>query len=196
MKLFYPLFSIYIIEFILLWINPVWWRLNWFAENLPIFLIVCFLFFTYKKFKFSNISYIFMFVLIYLHTIWWYYTFALVPFDFITETFWFERNHFDRIAHFSVWFYAYPFAEFLNKFYKIKYKFILFFFPLFFIISVAWIYEIIEWLYAEIAWWEAGTTFLWSQWDIWDAQKDMLADTLWAIFALFFYFIFKKNKKI
>lgn len=193
MKLFYPLFIVYLVEFIALWIDPVWWRTNWIAENLPMMLIVLGLFFTYKKFQFSNISYLMMFILIYLHTIGGHFTFANVPFGFITDTFGFERNHFDRLAHFSVWLYAYPFAEFLNKVYKIKAKFILFFFPLFFIISVAWIYEIIEWIYAELAWWQAGLDFLGSQWDIWDAQKDMLADTLWALTALSLYFILNKK---
>lgn len=158
-------------------------------------MIVLALFFTYKKFQFSNISYVMMFILIYLHTIGGYYTFANVPFDFITNTFGFERNHFDRIAHFSVWFYAYPFAELLARIYKIKSKFILFFFPLFFIISIAWIYEIIEWIYAEVAWGQAWLDFLGSQWDIWDAQKDMLADTLWALTALSLYFIINKKTR-
>ncbi len=193
MQIFYYLLSIYIIEFSLFAIDPVWWRANWFSENLPIVLIVLALVITYKKFKFSNLSYIFMFVLIYLHTIWWYYSFANVPFDFITNTFWFERNHFDRIAHFSVGFYAFPFAEILSRVYKIKSKFILFFFPLFFIISIAAIYEIIEWIYAVTAWWDAWIAFLWSQWDIWDAQKDMLADTLWALFSLAIWFGIRKN---
>jgi len=193
MKIFPTLLSIYIIEFVLLWIDPVWWRGNWISENLPIVLIVLALVLTYKKFKFSNLSYIFMFVLIYLHTIGWYYSFANVPFDFFTNLFGFERNNFDRLAHFSVWFYAYPFAEILSRIYKIKSKFILFFFPLFFIISVAAIYEIIEWIYAVKAWWEAWIAFLWSQWDIWDAQKDMLADTLWALFSLGIWSIFRKK---
>lgn len=193
MKLFPILLVLYIIEFIFLWIDPVWWRWNWIAENLPMVLIVLTLTATYKKFQFSNTSYIMMFILIYLHTIWGHYSFANVPFDFITNTFWFERNHFDRIAHFSVWFYAYPFAEILARKYNIKQIFILFFFPLFFIISIAWIYEIIEWLYADLAGWEAWLAFLGSQGDIWDAQKDMLADTLWWITALIIYFILRKK---
>ena len=194
--LFYPLLIVYIIEFIALWINPIGWRMNWFSENLPMVLIVGALFFTYKKFKFSNISYILMFILIYLHTIGWHYTFANVPFDFVTNMFWFERNHFDRIAHFSVWFYAYPFIEILTRIYNINYKFVLILFPLFFIISIAWVYEIIEWIYADIAWWEAWIAFLGSQWDIWDAQKDMLADTLGAIFAIILYFLLNKKTSI
>ena len=194
MKLFPPLLIIYIIEFIVLWINPFGWRSNWFAENLPVVLIVLLLVITYKKFRFSNLSYIFMFGFIYLHTIWGHFSFANVPFDFITNLFDFQRNHFDRLAHFSVGFYAFPFAEILRRVYKIKFKFILFFFPLFFIVSIAGFYEIIEWIYADMAGWEAGIAFLGSQWDIWDAQKDMLADTLGALLALWVYFSCKQKK--
>lgn len=194
--LFYPFLTVYLIEFLALAINPLSWRVNWFSENLPIVLIVTWLFVTYKKFKFSNLSYALMFILIYLHTIGWYYGFANVPFDFITNLFWFSRNNFDRVAHFSVWFYAYPFGEILARIYKLKYKFILILFPLFFIISVAWVYEIIEWIYADLAWWKAWITFLGSQWDIWDAQKDMLADTLWGIFAVILYYYVNKKTSI
>ena len=59
-----------------------------------------------------------------------------------------------------------------------------FFFSLFFIMSVAAAYEIIEWQYAVIDSRNAGIEFLGSQGDIWDAQKDMLADTLGALTAL------------
>ena len=44
-------------------------------------------------------------------------------------------------------------------------------------------YELIEWIYAASAAPEAGMAYLGSQGDIWDAQKDMLADTLVAIVA-------------
>lgn len=194
-KLFNSLFTIYIVEFLILAINPSD-RMNWFVENLTVVLIVIWLYFVNKKFKFSNTASIMVFILVYLHTIWWHYSFANVPFDFITNLFWFERNHFDRIAHFTVWFYAYPFAEILYNHYKIRHKFILLLFPLFFIISVAAIYEIIEWIYAALANPEAWIAFLWSQWDIWDAQKDMLSDTLWAVFAIILYcFINKKEMR-
>jgi putative membrane protein len=69
MKNIFPiLVIIYVLEFIILGIAP-FDRATWIAENLPMILIVLGLVLTYKKFKFSNLSYIFMFVLIYLHTI-------------------------------------------------------------------------------------------------------------------------------
>ena len=63
------------------------------------------------------------------------------------------------------------------------------FFALFFIMAVAASYEIIEWQYAVIEGGSAGVEFLGSQGDIWDAQKDMLADTLGALTALVIYLI-------
>lgn len=195
MKNIFPiLVVIYILEFIILGIAP-FDRATWFAENLPMVLIVLALVLTYRKFQFSNLSYIFMFVLIYLHTIGGHYTFANVPFGFVTDLFWFERNHFDRIAHFSVGFYAYPLAEILVRHYKVQHNFIIYFFPLCFIAAVAGIYEVIEWIYADLSAPEAGLAFLWSQWDIWDAQKDILADTLGAIFSLSIFALFNKKDK-
>ena len=53
-------------------------------------------------------------------------------------------------------------------------------------------YELIEWIYAALSNPAAGAAFLGSQGDIWDAQKDMLADGLGSIFATLFFFIKKK----
>lgn len=78
-------------------------------------------------------------------------------------------------------------------------KFLLFTYPIFAIAAVAMSYEIIEWIYAATANPEAGIAYLGSQGDIWDAQKDMLADTLGAIFAVFVFFfsrrIWQRNLK-
>jgi len=184
----------YIIYFIVLAINPVS-REVWFAENLPIVLIVLWILWIHiKKHKFSNLSLILMAVLVFMHTLWGHYTFSNVPFDFITNLFDFERNHFDRIAHFSVWFYAFAMAEVMLAKKSVNSKAILFLFPIFAIFTVASVYEIIEWWYAATAGWEEWIAFLGSQWDMWDAQKDMLADGLWAIFVMVLFFVLNRDK--
>ena len=66
---------------------------------------------------------------------------------------------------------------------------------LFFIMSVAAGYEVIEWWYAVAEGGEAGIEFLGSQGDIWDTQKNMLADTLGAISSLMLYWITKPHLK-
>ena len=177
------LLALYLIEFVILAIRPydreVWW-----AENIPILLIVGVLIFLYPRFRFSAGSYIAMSVLIFLHTVGGHYTFELVPFDTVTELFGFERNHYDRIAHFSVGFYAYPLAEILHRRRLVRSPWILLLFPVCAVFTVASLYEIIEWWYAALAGGKAGAAFLGSQGDVWDAQKDMLADGLGAICAV------------
>jgi len=62
------LLVIYLIYFCILGINP-YSRPVWFVENMTIVPIVLFLVFTYRKFQFSNISYVLMSFLI-LCTLW------------------------------------------------------------------------------------------------------------------------------
>ncbi len=180
------LLTIYLCEFLLLAIAP-YDRATWLAENIPIVGIVLVLVVSHRWFRFSAASYLAMSVLIFLHTIGGYYTFERVPFGWITDTFGFERNHFDRVAHFSVGFYAFPLAEWLERRKLVNSRVLVFLFPVCAIFTVAALYEIIEWLYAAGAGQAAGAAFLGSQGDIWDAQKDMLADGLGAIVAVTVY---------
>ncbi|MGD8926060.1 MAG: DUF2238 domain-containing protein, partial [Thioalkalispiraceae bacterium] len=56
------------------------------------------------------------------------------------------------------------------------------------IATVAGLYEIFEWQYALSADPSAGIAVLGSQGDIWDAQKDILADTLGAVLVMILFF--------
>lgn len=182
------LLGTYVIVFFWLGIAP-YDRQTWFAENIPIVLIVVATAWYSAKGRLSNTAYLMMSVLIFLHTIGGHYTFERVPFDWVSEFFAFERNHFDRIAHFSVGFWAYPIAELLLRRRTVRSWTVLLLFPVFTIFTVAAGYEIIEWLYAEFAGGEAGAAFLGSQGDIWDAQKDMLADGLGSIVAVGLFWV-------
>ena len=193
---YYPhiLASSFLVFFILFGINPVD-RAVWIVEVIPIIIVYLFLLSTYKKFKFTNISYSLMIIWMVWHTVGGHYTFANVPFDFITDLFNFHRNNFDRVGHLVVGFYAYPMAEFLVR-KKYTNVIVASFFGLFFVMSIAAGYEIIEWSYAVIDGGDTGIEFLGSQGDIWDAQKDMLADTIGALIsiALFLYIRPDKNR--
>lgn len=179
----------YLVLFIWAGIHP-YDRATWYAENIPIVMIVVALIVMYVRgFVFSPTAYVLMSVLLYLHTIGGHYTFERVPFSFVSNLFGFERNHFDRIAHFSVGFYAFAIAEALVRTQAVRSKLVLFLFPVFSIAFVAMGYELIEWWYAAIEGGASGAAFLGSQGDIWDAQKDMLADTLGAIVATSLFFI-------
>ncbi len=174
-------------------------RAVWYAETMPIFMVFVLLAVTYPKFQFSGLAYILMSFWMILHFIGAKYTFANVPFDWANhylELFLGEgRNHFDRVAHYIIGFYSFPIAEFVLRKRKATLGVALFL-GLFFIMSLAATYEIIEWQYAVIEGGNAGVEFLGSQGDIWDAQKDMLADTLGAITALIFFLIARPDLKI
>lgn len=176
------LLGLYLVHFTVLAVNP-YSRDVWFAENLPMWLIVLGLASTYRLFRFSNASYALMAVLVFLHTVGGHYTFERVPFGFVTELFGFARNHYDRVAHFSVGFYAYPIAELIWRRRLSEGRGLAAFTGVTAIFTVAAVYEIIEWWYAASADPAAGIAFLGSQGDVWDAQKDMLADGLGSFCA-------------
>lgn len=187
------LLGLYLLLFIVLGIDP-YGRSIWFAENIPIMLIVLGLVLTYRKFQFSNTAYLLMSVLIFMHTIGGHYTFARVPDFGLWAALGFERNMYDRVAHVSVGFFAFACAELLDRKKLVNSKVVLYLFALFFIVSVAGFYELFEWQFAILGDPTAGIEVLGSQGDIWDAQKDILADTIGAILSLGFFAFLSKGK--
>lgn len=166
----------------------------WLAELTPVVMVFLALVLSFRRFRFSNLAYVLMACWLYLHTIGGHYTFANVPFRWVTDTFGFERNHFDRMAHFTVGFYAYPIAEFVTR-RKLCGPIIGSLLGLFSIMSVAAAYEIVEWLFAVLAGGEAGIEFLGVQGDVWDAQKDMLMDTGGALAAIALFWAVRPDSR-
>jgi len=177
------LLAAYLLLFAICAIEP-WDRAVWWAENLPIMILVALVAWLHRYHRFSGTAYLFMAFLVVLHTIGGHYTFERVPFDWVTGWFGFERNHYDRLAHFTVGFYAYPVAEILQARRLVRPGWLLLLFAVSAILAVAAAYEIFEWIFAVSADPVAGLTVLGSQGDPWDAQKDMLADGLGALFAI------------
>jgi putative membrane protein len=161
-------------------------RQVWIAEVIPVVLIFAFLVWHFGRFRFSNTAYLLMAVWLFWHTVGGHYTFANVPFGWFNDLLGSDRNHFDRIGHFTVGFYAFALVEWLLRRGHCRYP-LANLFALFFIMAVAAAYEIIEWWYAALEGGDAGIEFLGSQGDIWDAQRDMLADTLGAVFSLLLF---------
>jgi putative membrane protein len=177
--------------FIVLGLAPasreVWW-----AEVIPVALVFLYFLATARRFRFSNTAYALMAVWLFLHTIGGHYTFAAVPFGFVTDLFGFSRNHFDRMAHFTVGFYAFPLAEYLWR-RRLAHPVVIALFGITLIMAVACAYEIIEWWYAAAEGGQTGIEFLGSQGDVWDAQKDMLADTLGAVAAIALFWAMRRR---
>jgi putative membrane protein len=191
----YPhlLAALFVVVFVALGIAPVS-RDVWVAEVIPVVIVFALLVITYKDFRFTSLSYSLMAFWLFWHTIGGHYTFANVPFGWVTELFGFERNHFDRIGHFSVGFYAYPLAELATR-RRWCGPLLASFLGVFFIMSIAAGYEIVEWWFAVVVGGGAGIEFLGSQGDVWDAQKDMLADTLGALCVIALFWVVRPDRQ-
>ncbi len=196
MKKYFPhvLLGAYILEFIALSFNP-YERTTWVVENATVLVIVAVLVLLYAfKIRFSNTAYALMSVLIFMHTIGGHYTFERVPFEWFSNLFGFERNMYDRVAHATVGFYAYAMIEALLKYKVVNQKWFAYFSAFMIIPAIAAFYELFEWRYAISGDPTAGANVLGSQGDIWDAQKDILMDTLGGVFATVLHFIVNRNK--
>lgn len=186
------LLALFLVAATLLGIAPLY-RSDWALENAIAVLGVLVLVLTYKRLRFSNLSYALIFLFLMLHEVGAHYTYSEVPYDAWFESltgatlsshFGFERNHFDRLVHFSYGFLlAFPFRELFVRLAEAR-GFWGYFLPLDVVASSSMLYELIEWIAAEAFGGELGVAYLGAQGDVWDAQKDMLAATLGAALAL------------
>ncbi|MCR5183799.1 MAG: DUF2238 domain-containing protein [Opitutales bacterium] len=135
----------------------------------------------FPRFRFSNLAYFFAAIWCILQTIGAHYSFENVPFfETLSEL---GRNHFDRLAHFTVGLNALLICEFVFRKKLTNGVNVACIFGFVAIVALAGVWEIIEWIYAEIDGGETGAAFLGSQGDIWDAQKDILCDTFGGLVA-------------
>jgi putative membrane protein len=180
------------VEFIFLAIAPHD-RSDWALENFLAFIFVIVLALSYKKFPLSRISYSLIFLFLCLHEIGAHYTYAKVPYDqffinklgfSLNELMGWERNHFDRLVHFSFGaLLAYPIRELYCRIADSK-GFWSYFFPLELTMAASMMFELFEWGAAEIFGGDLGIAYLGTQGDIWDAHKDMALASLGAFCAM------------
>jgi putative membrane protein len=189
------LFVGYVLLFIWGAISP-YDRTTWWVENVPIVILVGVLVVLYVRgVRFTPLAYVMMAVLPYWHTVGGHYTFERVPFDWFNRAFGFQRNMYDRIGHFSVGFYAFGILEYLTMRRSMS-RALAVQFAIYAIATVAMSYELLEWGYAAYGGnAEAGANFLGSQGDVWDAQKDMLMDTLGAVVATALFVTLRRAKQ-
>lgn len=156
-------------------------RQVWWTEMAMVFVLLGVFGGLYRRLRLSLVSWFFIFLWCYLQVVGAHYTFELVPFDSVTRCLGFERNHYDRVAHFVVGLNAVGVAELLWRYRLAPGLRTAAVYSIVVVMAVANFWELVEWLYAEIDGGSAGLAFLGSQGDVWDAQKDMLMDTLGAL---------------
>jgi putative membrane protein len=144
-------------------------------------------------FRFSLAAYSCFFAWMMLQTVGAHYTFELVPMDWLKEMLGLVRNPYDRIAHFTVGWFAFPFAELFLRKDWVRSAVLAAFFAVMTVVAMAGLWELVEWQYAAIEGGDAGAAFLGSQGDVWDAQKDILCDTLGALCAATLFLLREKR---
>ncbi len=176
-----------VLVFALAWSYSVWETpdlANWVLENVLVFVFLGFLIVSYRKFQFSDLSYLLICAYLVLHVYGAKYTYAENPFGYwVQELLGSTRNNYDRLVHFSFGFLlAYPMREMFLKWLKFP-VWVAWLLPIEITLSVSGFYEIIEWSVADIFFSEQGDAYLGTQGDIWDAQKDIFLAFLGAILA-------------
>ncbi len=157
---------------------------NWMLENTLTFLFLLFLVATYRRYQFSDLAYLLICIYLSLHVYGAKYTYAENPLGYyLRDLFHTERNHYDRIVHFSFGFLlAYPMREMFLKWLKYP-KLVSWILPIEITLSISAFYELIEWAVADIFFTAQGDAYLGTQGDIWDAQKDIFLAVLGAVLA-------------
>lgn len=168
-------------------------RHDWLLENALVALAVALLVATYRSFPLSRVSYTLIFLFLCLHTIGAHYTYAEVPYDrwwqaltgtTFNEWVGWRRNNFDRVVHFCYGLLlAYPIRELFLRVVGVR-GFWGYFLPLDLTMSSSMLYELVEWLAAELFGGDLGIAYLGTQGDVWDAHKDMALASLGALVAM------------
>ena len=168
-------------------------REAWLLENILAVLLLFLIIGTHKAFPLSRISYTLIFLFMALHEIGSHYTYAKVPYETwwqsafghgLNEAMGFERNHFDRLVHFSYGLLlAYPIREVFIRIAGVR-GFWGYFLPLDLTMSTSMIFELFEWAVAEVFGGALAMDYLGTQGDVWDAQKDMALASLGALLAM------------
>jgi len=155
---------------------------NWMIENTLTVLFLLFIITTFKKYQFSDLSYLLMCIYLCLHVYGSKYTYAENNFGYwLKEYTHSSRNYYDRIVHFSFGFLlAYPMRELFLKWLKYP-KLVAWILPIEITLSISALYELVEWAVADIFFKAQGDAYLGTQGDIWDAQKDIFMAFLGAL---------------
>jgi len=166
--------AVFLVVWIALGIAPRY-REDWVLENLLTLVAVPAAVLTFRRFRFSDQAYVQATLFLLLHTVGSHYTYSEVPAgDWVKHLFGLSRNHYDRVVHFCFGLLmlrpvrerAFRKPEAVGRAAR-------------FYLSVAAVmlwsagYEISESIVAAVVDPAAGTAYLGTQGDVWDAQKDM-----------------------
>lgn len=158
---------------------------TWALEVFPAVFGIALLGWSYRRFPLTPLVYILIAIHMAILIIGGHYTYAEVPIgNWARDQFDLSRNHYDRLGHIAQGFVpAMITREILLRCSPLRRGGWLFFLVLCVCLAVSAVYELLEWAVAEIS--EAGSqSFLGTQGDVWDTQKDMALCFFGAALAL------------
>lgn len=181
------LLGVYAVVWLLTAIEPLYLQ-DWLLENVLVLVSVPILVLTYRRFRFSDVSYVLITVFLTLHAIGAHYTYSEVPLgNWLRDAWHLTRNHYDRVVHFGFGaLLAQPFCELLVRFGGTRggASRVL---TVHVILAWSGFFELVEAVVSHVANPELGAAYNGAQGDIWDAQKDMslalAGGVLWAMAA-------------
>jgi putative membrane protein len=168
-------------------------RVVWIMENSLVVFLALLLALTYRVFPLSRVSYTLIFIFLCLHELGAHYTYSKVPYDdwfrnlfgfALNPIFGFERNQFDRLVHFTYGLlFAYPIREVFLRIAAVR-GFWGYFLPFDVTVSTSALFELVEWAAVVFYGGSAGSDYLGTQGDEWDAHKDMALASLGALITM------------
>jgi putative membrane protein len=169
-------------------------RINFYIENILVITALFLLVFTAKRFRFSNTGYTCIFIFLMLHLYGAQYAYTANPVgEWLQTQFTLERNPYDRIVHFSFGLLlVYPARDFMTQHLNFTGR-AGWFLPAELILSLAAAFELAEWAVADIIFPAHGASYVATQGDIWDAQKDIFLAVVGAAITLSIAGLAKKH---
>lgn len=162
-------------------------------QHVPTVLAGLLLAYLSNRFAISRLSFSSIIVFLCLHTLGARYLYSYVPYDVwsqqilglrISDVFGFQRNHYDRVVHFSYGLLlAVPIQEFERRHLRLSVA-LSSVLAIECIIATSAGYELIEWLVAIVFTPDWADQFLGQQGDMFDAQKDMALATAGATLSI------------
>lgn len=159
-------------------------RATWYLEVGPVLIAAPLLWFTYNRFRLTDVVYILIAIHALILITGGHYTYARVPVGFwVQDVLDLARNHYDRLGHVAQGFIPAMIArEILLRKTPLQAGGWLFLLVTSVALAISAFYEMLEW-WVAIAIGEDADAFLATQGDIWDTQWDMFLALCGAILA-------------
>ncbi|MFR9165881.1 MAG: DUF2238 domain-containing protein [Dysgonomonas sp.] len=143
---------------------------------------------TFKRFKFTDVTYFFIFVEFIILLVGAHYSYARVPlFDWIKDAFDMSRNNYDKVGHFAQGFVpAFIARELLIRLDVVRKRSWLPFLVVCICLAISAFYELFEW-WGALVFTQSAEDFLGTQGYEWDTQSDMFCAMIGAVCMLVFF---------